>query len=114
MCYLDDIGLVRVMRSGFDSRWRYHVFIDLRTSCSHFAHTLSLFFKGFWGSTYGFKTRYINPASKWIVCTSTPRRPPKIGLCAWDQSVGATMSLRESTRARFQPTLAAWRSGFTP
>ena len=43
----DWFGLVRVGRNGFDSRWRYHVFIDLRALRSHFAHTICLFFYAF-------------------------------------------------------------------
>ena len=43
----DCIGRLLTGRNGFDSRWRYHGFIDLQALRSRFAHTISLFFYDF-------------------------------------------------------------------
>jgi hypothetical protein len=50
----DQFGLGQVGRNGFDSRWRYHSFIDLQEFRSHFAHTMSLCFSSLGRINTGF------------------------------------------------------------
>ena len=51
----DWFGPGRTARNGFDSRWRYHSFIDLQVFCSPFAHTKSLVVNGLAVFNTGFK-----------------------------------------------------------
>jgi hypothetical protein len=53
----DWFGLPRTGRNGFDSRWRYHVVIDLQAFRSHFGDTTCLCFYAFLYAAYGLLTR---------------------------------------------------------